>query len=161
MHCFDSCLLYWCLALLNSELCGSLFIHLFVFQGSFLPHWIFEHGFVKTSIFFRGFYLALYAFNLFCSETTTHLTISRIFFSLIKWFLFVQWNVSCIIINVGFCLARSKVKLIYHTYVHVSIELQSLYLVPQSILQLTYVQLAVSLLNCFWVMFVSRFCFHY
>jgi len=60
-----------------------------------------------------------------------------------------------------FILVRSRVKLIYHTYVLVSIELQNLYLVPQSILlQLIFGQLAVFLLNCFWARFVPLFCFH-
>lgn len=58
-------------------------------------------------------------------------------------------------------MVRSRVKLIYHTYVLVSIELQNLYLVPQSILlQLIFGQLDVSLLNCFWARFVPLFCFH-
>ena len=35
--------------------------------------------------------------------------------------------------NLQFCLIRSKVKLIYHTYVHNSIKHQDLYLGPQSI----------------------------
>lgn len=73
---------------------------------------------------------------------------------------FPQWNVCST--DLVFRLVRSTAKLISHIYVHDSIELQNLYLVPQSILlQLTFGQLAVSLLNCFWARFVSFFvCFH-
>jgi hypothetical protein len=65
-----------------------------------------------------------------------------------------------VLTDVGFCLARSRVKLIYHIYVHDSIEPQNSYLVLRSIRpQLIFGQLAVSLLNCFWARFVSLFCF--
>ena len=135
------------LGLLNSKLWSFFFSLKFLLYRIKLNILIFFLGlFCGNFIFFWDFGHVLYSFNLCFSESVRLLPI-------------LQYPGS--FTNLQFCLIRSKVKLIYHTYVHGSIEHQNSYLGPQSIqVQLIFGQLAVSLLNFFWARFVSLMCFH-